>query len=654
MNNWRDEIIRIFRNQPFPLFLVNDPDYLLNEELILEHLSEIGFQTIRFDDSISFRYIYEMQYRTKLENNETKLIVYSNEEQHDIFPYDYLSKGHRVDLKINHLFPKFSAVVVRQLDKEDLDALYLAHSHYQGSLSNKETMEYLLRSVFKIAHELIDSKVELYKFLLSVHYGKKELPAIIQEYLIEQLSSKPAFAGIPMEKLIRSQSTFYWYIEKEWFLFIEELMTLTSNMTLEETEVYQTHPFTNPDVRRLMNDLFAEGYLRKAEANKYISLPRWMTYGVQADKEKNQKETISLLHKKINDLLENAFRYKDWTIVVDMLGEYKAIVSQCRDRTSLDEANQLFRLINEKFEKWMLDHYHSLTSLSPLPKPKMVHHIAPNLASKRGINEKIALIVMDGMSFIQWKVVKQYLSTKGFSFEENGVFAWVPTLTSVSRQAIFSGQMPVMFSTSIRTTAKEEKSWKTLWEDCGVLKQYVQYQKGLGKEAYNRSDIRAFKRSNIKVFGAVVDSIDQFIHGATQGEKSLMAELNIWLQSNYLTNLLTDLGKEKFTVYITSDHGNTESIGVGRISEGVLVDQKGERVRVYTDEVIYRNSAQSIDSISWSGIGLPENYDVLLANYRQAFVNKGERIVSHGGISIEEVIVPFVKVIPSFKEEKND
>ncbi|MFU1991973.1 BREX-3 system phosphatase PglZ [Priestia megaterium] len=652
MKNWRDEIYKNFYNQPFSFFVVNDPDYLLNDEVILEHFSRNGFQTILFDDSISFRYIYEMQYRTQLENKETKLIVYSNKEQQDIFPFDYLSKGHHVELKINHLFPKFSAAVIRQLDKEDLNVLYLAHSHYQGSLSNKETVEYILKSVFKIAHELIDNKVELYKFLLSVHYGKKELPVIIQEYLIEQLSSKPAFTGIPVEKLIRSQSAFYLYIEKEWFLFIEELKKLNSNMILEE-EVYQNNPFTNPDVRRLMNDLFSEGYLRKAETNKHISLPRWMTYGVQVGEEKNQKETILRLQKKINDLLETASRYKDWTIVVDMLGEYKSIILQSSDGSSLDEVNQLIRLINEKFEKWMLEHYQSLTSLPPLPKPKMVHHIAPNLASKRDNNEKIALIVIDGMSFIQWKVVKQYLSTKGFSFEENGVFAWVPTLTSVSRQAIFGGQMPAMFASNIRTTNKEENSWKTFWEDYGVLKQYVQYQKRLGKETYSKSEIKAFKRPNIKVFGAVVDSIDQFTHGAIQGEKSIMAELNIWLQSGYLTNLLTDLCEEKFTVYITSDHGNTESVGVGRISEGVLVDQKGERVRIYTNEVIYRNSAQSIDSIIWHGIGLPKDYHVLVANYGQAFVNKNERIVSHGGISIEEVIVPFVKVIPSFEEEKN-
>lgn len=126
-----------------------------------------------------------------------------------------------------------------------------------------------------------------------------------------------------------------------------------------------------------------------------------------------------------------------------------------------------------------------------------------------------------------------------------------------------------------------------------------------------------------------------------------MSELQLWLNTDYLARLLTDLHREKFTIYITSDHGNTESVGIGRISEGVLAEQKGERVRIYTDTNLFKDAAKKIGGIPWTGVGLPENYHALLAQYGQAFVNKNERIVSHGSISIEEVIVPFVKVIPS-------
>lgn len=224
------------------------------------------------------------------------------------------------------------------------------------------------------------------------------------------------------------------------------------------------------------------------------------------------------------------------------------------------------------------------------------------------------------------------------------MFAWVPTLTSVSRQAIFSGNTPLTFGKYITTTASEEKSWKAFWEEHGVLKQYVTYQKGLGAETYDSAKIKGLARNATKVYGAVVDVIDQFSHHAVLGEKSVLSQLQLWLESGYLVNLLSDLHHAGFTIYITSDHGKTNATGIGRIMEGVLADQKGERVRIYNDRRIYDDSANQLSAVKWSNSGLPGDYHVLLAQYGQAFVPKGQDIVTHGGISIEEVIVPFVKV----------
>jgi hypothetical protein len=48
--------------------------------------------------------------------------------------------------------------------------------------------------------------------------------------------------------------------------------------------------------------------------------------------------------------------------------------------------------------------------------------------------------------------------------------------------------------------------------------------------------------------------------------------------------------------------------------------------------------------MAWDPVGLPEKYFPLLAPPRRAFVREGERIVSHGGISVEELIVPFIRI----------
>src|SRR5699024_5181385 len=211
-----------------------------------------------------------------------------------------------------------------------------------------------------------------------------------------------------------------------------------------------------------------------------------------------------------------------------------------------------------------------------------------------------------------------------FQVEEDGIFAWVPTLTSVSRQAIFSGKMPMMFSDSIHTTNKEEKLWKTFWEDKGIPKQKISYQRALGQGTFDINQIEAITKKNIKVAGLVVDTVDELTHGAIQGHKGMAAELDVWLQNGYLLELINSLYVAGFTVFIASDHGNTECKGIGRISDGVLVQSKGERVRIYNDESISDERAKEYSLVKWPNIGLPEEMNILLANENKAFIPKGQ------------------------------
>jgi hypothetical protein len=641
MSNWRYEVLKKFDNQNSALILINDEDYLLNDELLVGQLKEVGYDIVRFEDSVSFRFLYEQQNRRG--DDEWKLIVYTNEKL--VFPYEFLQKGISFSIYLGSIFPKFSAPILRSMNREDFDALFAVHGQYQGSSSDKETLEYIVKQLYKIPYEIIDNEIELYKLLLSLHYKQKEIPVAVQKFLVEQFEKVVAFKPLPLEELISSTAFFYSYIEKQWALLVEDFITIQNGQALEHGEEYRSHPFANRDVLRLMNDLFIEGILLKVKRVSVEHLPKWMKSGIEEEtKQGDTHQKLVHINEKIDGNLAKVKFYKEWIEIAELASEYKYAALESNDIGYDEEIEKVMVKVNHSFQEWMLNQYHTLTSLPPFPKPKMVHHIPHFIQAHKKDNEKVALLVLDGMNIVQWKQVRSYLKENGFSFEENGVFAWVPTLTSVSRQSIFSGNVPFTFGNTIKTTGSEEKYWKSFWENQGILKQYVAYQRGLGKEKYNRDMIHALKRSSVKVYGAVIDVIDQFTHHAVLGEKSLVFNLNLWLQTNYLVNLLTDLVNEQFTIYITSDHGNTSAKGVGRVSEGVLVDQKGERVRIYSDPTLYEDSLSKINSISWSNVGLPENYFVLLSQYREAFVTKEEDIVTHGGISIEEVIVPFVKV----------
>ena len=277
-----------------------------------------------------------------------------------------------------------------------------------------------------------------------------------------------------------------------------------------------------------------------------------------------------------------------------------------------------------------------------LPSPVMVHHIPHYFASKK--HNKLALIVMDGMNYCQWKQIKYILSAQDTKllFDEEAVFSWIPTITSIPRQAIFSGKIPDEFAPSITTTNKEKSEWQEFWQNSGIHTSYVQYIKGLGKKKYK--NLKEFNNPKTKVMGIVIDIIDKLTHNALLGNKGLSTEIKTWMQSNYLLNIITELLEDKFEIYITSDHGNKESIGMGKVHDGVLADLKGQRVRLYESKALLDNSFDNNTSYVWKCPGIPENYHIMFAKHNYAYINKDESAICHGGMSMEEVVVPFIKI----------
>ena len=98
-------------------------------------------------------------------------------------------------------------------------------------------------------------------------------------------------------------------------------------------------------------------------------------------------------------------------------------------------------------------------------------------------------------------------------------------------------------------------------------------------------------------------------------------------------------------IYLTADHGNGESIGLGKPNQGIIVETRGERVRVYRSDSLLANSAIAYPATRKLDIAeLPTSFMPLFAAGQNAFVSDGKQVVAHGGVSVEELIVPYVKV----------
>ena len=86
-------------------------------------------------------------------------------------------------------------------------------------------------------------------------------------------------------------------------------------------------------------------------------------------------------------------------------------------------------------------------------------------------------------------------------------------------------------------------------------------------------------------------------------------------------------------------------MGPGAPAQGVLVEQRGERVRVYDRAEFCRAAAETMpEAIAWTPPGLPPAMQTLFAPPGASFAAKGTPGVSHGGPSLGEVVVPFVTV----------
>lgn len=278
----------------------------------------------------------------------------------------------------------------------------------------------------------------------------------------------------------------------------------------------------------------------------------------------------------------------------------------------------------------------------------MLHHVPRFLSIRREHGEqKIALLLFDGLAIDQWIQVRESVTKAQprLMFDEQACFAWLPTLTSVSRQALFSGLRPREFADSIETTSKEPRLWDRFWRDHGLTSREVFYRKAI-KRNDDLPDLEAeLSNPAVKVAGIVVDTVDEMIHGAVLGKSGVAAQITKWCESGFIERLFQILLDNGFSIYLTADHGNVEAVGIGRPNQGLAPELRGERVRAYRSEALLAEAlAGNPDAFKLDVGGLPTDFMPLFAGGRGAFVPKDDQIVVHGGPSVEELIVPFVKV----------
>lgn len=663
MDSWRAQILRDFE-PPLPsLMLASDPDDLLLDEAIVTVLQRWRVEMVEADDPVAFRYLYEKKYRQRVAAHQVSLLVRTRGSVEEL-PYDILRKGHQLTFRLASLFSGLSMPVIRQLDGEALDALYVAYEEQMVKRTNRyrmgqaltdaQTCDFILRWVYRVAPETLQDEVSIIRFFLSHHLQQRIFPEVLQEHLLRLWKKSPSLNHLPLSDWLASPAAFYRDLQMRWEAYVREKEKGLTQVhdgpdeiehDGESPYVQVGHPFEHPEIQRLMDNLFLEGKLEPVAAGSSYVLPAWTRVGVRTNSHEEACQRLEKMLAVVHSRLDSATRHQDWMKIASLYNEMKALFlahPDVRWGGLQERLEACVHQVNERFEAWMIEHFNGLKNLPYLPKPVMVHHVPHFLAAQH--RRRTALLVLDGMSVVQWIQIRHALqeSLPRLIFDEQMLFAWVPTITSISRQALLSGEIPLYFTDTLSTTAKEETRWRLFWENHGILRKHVGYQKGLGFADTPWPEW--LENPQKRVISLVIDAVDRLMHNAIQGQQSLRLELDLWLRQGFLVRLLTKLLQYEYDVYLASDHGNLESRGTGRLREGVLAETRGERVRIYTDERLRDDMIVTAGGIAWPGDGLPEHLHVMLARYGKAFVSEGERVISHGGISLEEVVVPFVRV----------
>lgn len=653
MSNWRQQVVDTFVPGVHRIYTASDPDGLLAEAEINHQVRERGFDVLPYDDPIAFRYTYETKYRRHWANGDDRpsLIVRLDHGDVSTLPYDVIESGQSVNLRLADIFPGLHVPVLRQLDPADWDALHRAAEAYgSDGLNAEETKTFVLRHVFQIDPTLIDNDSRLLHFLLRRHYNDRRIPSVLDEHLVDRLAEKGAFTGWPLDPIVTSATDFYGFLQERWPTFLQRVgveSTIAEPANAEDLSYDGPVdlPFDAPDVKSYVDSLFLDRILDP------VTLPgaspdedRWLRVGIRIDEDADRRFRFERLVDEVSGNLPNAdASHSAWTRTARKWAELTVLRHQIGD-VAFESYQALQSEVDEQFTAWMHRRYGGLYNQ---PRTVMTHHIPRHL--RRQLNkgvERVAVIVVDGLAMDQWIVLRDHIRTKrtDWTFDEGAVFAWVPTLTDVSRQSIFAGKMPLEFPDQLGGTGGEEALWRQFWNN-HLSAEAVGYVKAEGQRG-DVSDLHtAIRAPRTTALGIVLFQVDKIMHGMTMGTAGMHTSVAEWVDHGALLSTLDALRDEGYRTYLTADHGNIEAVGAGTLREGVVVEQRGRRARIYGSENLRSSTANGYsEAVPWSSTGLPDDYYPLLSAGRSMFDREGERSVVHGGIAVEEVIVPLIEV----------
>lgn len=332
-----------------------------------------------------------------------------------------------------------------------------------------------------------------------------------------------------------------------------------------------------------------------------------------------------------------------------------------------EEANNGFaKFIKKNYLDWVNPNAPLKAEDRPLMSPRIFKEKIFPLLDK---GEKVFFIVVDNFRYDQWRMLAQEIGDQ-FDIDEQLYLTILPTATQYARNAIFSGLMPNKIADMFPDlwVDEDEEEGKNLNEGPLIQTQIERYRRKDKFSYYKVNDsqgadrllqqFNSLKQNDLNV--VVINFIDMLSHARTESKmvrelannESAYRSITLsWFRHTVLSELFRQLSQSDYTVVLTTDHGSIRAnrpvkiIG-DRNTNTNLRYKLGKNLNYNSKEVYVikdpRQAQLPAPNISTSYVfatgdsffAYPNNYNYYVSYYKDTF--------QHGGISMEEMIVPLI------------
>jgi len=332
------------------------------------------------------------------------------------------------------------------------------------------------------------------------------------------------------------------------------------------------------------------------------------------------------------------------------------------------EANtEFFKFISKNYALWLKSKSNHLPVMShTLFKEKILPEVRKGTPT--------FFILIDNLRYDQWKTIQPIFAESFRILEEETFYAILPTATQYSRNAIFAGMLPIEIEKSnpVQWKNDDEEGGKNLFEEEFFKGQLKRLRREDIKYSYTKvlnhndgqqlvKNIHNMLNNDLNII--IYNFVDMLSHARTEMEvlKELAADeisyrsiTRSWFEHSPLHQALKKICDKKLNLVLATDHGSVrvktpykvigdkQTTANLRYKHGRNLNYESREVLAFRDP---REAGLPVPTVNSSFIFAKEDSFLCYPNNYNYYVNYYRNTFQHGGVSLEEMIIPFVKMV---------